>query len=312
MTRKLTILSLAAASILSMEASFAQDKDGSVPLSKAVPTHEFFIEGFGGMGPLIYRAEGRNSFIGPGYGGGVGYIWHATPVLGLMTGAEFTACHGGLSLEGTSYEGIDGYHESLSEMAVLFPLMLHVMVPVGEKGHSFYTAVGGKAGINVHAVYTAGGDNLRDEHTGEGYDTFDLKGNIPLRRFFPAVAAEVGFRWRLRGLFGLYTGLYADYGFLGRKEQPGQQHAIPVASSHTGALGAGLKVKFAFGKARKVPEPVFIPGKPDTVVKTVVETIIIRDTVTRQDTRVIHETVEKVKEVRDTVVVVKEVPQTSN
>lgn len=301
MTWKPTILSLAAAAILSIGVSYAQ-----------VPAHEFFVEGFGGLGPLIYQAEGRHSSLGPGFGGGLGYTWHITPALGVMTGAEFAAFYGGLSLEGKSYNGIDGYNEKLSDMAVLVPVMLQVMVPVGDKDHFFYAALGGKAGIHVRSVYTADGDNLREEDTGHGYDTFDLTGEIPLKRFFPAVGAEAGFRWKLRGLSGLYTGLYADYGFLGRKDHQVQQHSIPLAARHTGALGAGLKVKFAFGKARKAPEPVFIPGKPDTVVKTVVETVVIRDTVTRQDTKVIHETVEKVKVVRDTVTIVKEVPQTNN
>ena len=68
-------------------------------------------------------------------------------------------------------------------------------------------------------------------------------------------------------------------------------------------------MKIAFGKVRKAPVPVILPPKPDTVVKTVVQTVVVRDTVTRQNTVVVRDTVEKVKVVRDTVIVIKEVPQ---
>ena len=78
-------------------------------------------------------------------------------------------------------------------------------------------------------------------------------------------------------------------------------------------LAAGIKMKIAFGKVKKAaaPTPVVLPPKPDTVVKTVVQTIVVRDTVVQNNTVVIRDTVEKVNTVvvRDTVVVIKEIPQ---
>ena len=240
MKRILIALAFLAAAFMPLEAVHAQTP---------VPTHVFFVEGSAGLGSLLYQAEGKNSILCPGYGGGFGYTWHITPALGITTGAQLYVFNGGLSLEGISYQGIGHYHEDLTDVTVLVPLMLQFMAPAGEKGHRFYAALGGKAGIHAHAVYIAGGDGLNAGSDGH-YDTFDLTGEIPQERFFPAASAEAGFRWALKGGNGLYTGLYADYGFISRKDQAEHYTGIPVADSRTRALGAGIKVKFAFGKVR--------------------------------------------------------------
>ena len=160
-------------------------------------------------------------------------------------------------------------------------------------------------------------------------------------------SAEIGFRWKLGRGWGLYTGLYADlglipmnsiydgvaiqqtdngeetqsilvsgglptYSFKEGTETEAQQFItgpLPSATSAVHSLHTGLKLKLAFGKVKKAPVPVILPPKPDTVVKTVVQTVVVRDTVTKENTVVVRDTVEKVKVVRDTVVVIKEVPQ---
>ena len=159
-------------------------------------------------------------------------------------------------------------------------------------------------------------------------------------------SAELGFRWRLGGGCGLYTGIYADLGFLpltsnktgaaihsedgpyqsilvsgglpdyyfrgetgGTKEYMNSK--LPTAVTAVHSMHAGLKMKLSFGKVKKHVAPVIpvVPPKPDTVVKTVVQTVVVRDTVTQQNTVVVRDTVEKVKVIRDTVIVIKEVPQ---
>ena len=85
---------------------------------------------------------------------------------------------------------------------------------------------------------------------------------------------------------------------------------LPAATNFIRSAHAGLKLKLAFGKVKKHVAPLpIVPQKPDTVVKTVVQTVVVRDTVTQQNTVVVRDTVEKVKVIRDTVIVIKEVPQ---
>ena len=138
---------------------------------------------------------------------------------------------------------------------------------------------------------------------------------------------ETGVRWRLGQGMGLYTGIYANLGIINPikggyyayafDESKGESHSIletrenpyivdnkmfsggvgfrPAQSSDRMApmrtLTAGVRVRFAFGKVSK-PIPVIVPSKPDTVIIT----------------KVVVDTVEKVKVVHDTVTVVKEIP----
>ena len=202
-------------------------------------------------------------------------------------------------------------------------------------------------GIDGYAE-TIIGDEIDGEFSEKGLSG---KGFFPFKKnLYNAMASiELGFRWKLGGGCGLYTGLYADLGLLplnlfhggtaikqteegGEETQsilvsgglptysfkegetadaPGKymNRPLPAATSFVHSLHTGLKMKIAFGKVRKAPVPVILPPKPDTVVKTVVQTVVVRDTVTRQNTVVVRDTVEKVKVVRDTVIVIKEVPQ---
>ena len=192
----------------------------------SVPTHEFFVEGSAALGPLVFRSEEKTSSLGPSYGGGLGYTWHITPMLGVTTGGQVLFSNSGIKT--------DNHNEDLTDVSVLVPLMLQVMIPMQSNGHCFYAALGGKAGFLLHSVSRTSGEDLQE---GEGglYDTFHLKRENPQKRFFPMAAAETGFRWALKGGCGLYTGFFADYGF-------------PVQDSR--AFSAGITLKFAFGKAQ--------------------------------------------------------------
>ena len=445
MKKKLTLAVLAAV-VLSLTSALAQDNKPTRNFYEVVPKHEFFIEGFGGLGTLMY---GTNAFIvgtqteqtagvppkvpaidphlfrsdlfnwpnktGLGYGGGIGYIWHFTPVWGLMLGAEFAVYNGGIRMLGTQddntgylftsdivkpegfdfsligLEGIMEYQETQKYMAVQVPLMFQVMAPMGRGNHFFYFAFGGKAAFNVHSTFKGQGKSLAavwleypekwtptsefantlpflamaekgtygpDQYIANARgnlveEDYTSEGKLRTRLVNPMASAEIGFRWRLGGGCGLYTGLYADYGFLtltpgakgglvvfdpsanGNEHTPQSllnaqaapdmdirlnEETVPAVKEYrfktpgpavkaVNALHAGLKLKLAFGKVRKPFVPAPVPPKPDTVVKTVVQTVVVRDTVTRDNTIVVRDTVEKVKVVRDTVVVIKEVPQ---
>ena len=126
MSKRLILASIAA--LVASVALSAQEASEFAPLSKSekfyktVPRHEFFFEGFGGFGPLMYKANaldnGLNAMsvgsvvwpwkagdlltlknpVGIGYGGGFGYIWHFHPNVGLMLGAEFAVYNGGIDM----------------------------------------------------------------------------------------------------------------------------------------------------------------------------------------------------------------------
>ena len=436
--KRFAIISLAAAMFLSLGTAFAQNNEGKVNFYDVVPKHEFYVDGFAGLGPLLYNIDGTMSHILPwkagdmftlqtpvglGYGGGIGYIWHFTPVWGLMLGADFTVYNGGIDLTGGDENnpriawslqplkdengvrlfGVANYQEIQKYTTVQVPLMFQVMAPMGRGNHFFYFAFGAKAAFNIAPLtkFKGTGDtayimdyfptasdwtepNGRDadifyfmteaekatvtpddpvyqdvlrNHSYEVKDgkfikdgKYQAEGRLKTLLVSPLASAEIGFRWRFTRGWGLYTGLYADYGFLpltpangamvNVKSDTATQMELEDAQSILNSEGelptmhiqhetepwqyktsrgngarlvnslhAGLKLKLAFGKVRKPIVPVPIPPKPDTVVKTVVQTVVVRDTVTRDNTIVVRDTVEKVKVVRDTVVVIKEVPQ---
>ncbi len=126
------ILLVAAAAVAVSVTAFAQGAKNAAPGSKAekfyqvVPEHEFFFEGFGGFGPLMYKANALNGDmkavkvgsvlwpwkagdlltlknpVGIGYGGGFGYVWHFHPNVGLLLGAEFAVYNGGIDFASDS------------------------------------------------------------------------------------------------------------------------------------------------------------------------------------------------------------------
>ena len=222
MIRKLSILTLAAAAFLSLGTALAQDKTGKVNFYDVVPKHEFFFEGFAGIGSLVYHTMGYSpspdrtatampvyhlnnaadmisiwgpwgtsgwrslqedmlslkNLTGHGYGGGFGYIWHITPVVGLMTGAEFAVYNGGIDRRDDQYSPhftaetvktsneeamlvtiVNNYCEVQKLMSVQVPLMLHLMAPMGKGNHFFYAALGAKLGINAYGTYKGHGDS---------------------------------------------------------------------------------------------------------------------------------------------------------
>ena len=221
MIKKLFIA--AAAAMMASAGAFAQEapapESGEATVSKAekfyqtVPKHEFFIEGFAGFGPLLYKTHGpaeaavsstvwpwkAGDFmslqypVGTGYGGGLGYIWHFHPNVGLLVGAEFAVYNGGISWkagdngnphvmmsenvktsgeEATMILRVDEYWEVQKLMTVQIPVMFQFMAPMGRGNNHFYAAVGAKLGINVLGKYQGGIGTVYDQDWGGNIATF--------------------------------------------------------------------------------------------------------------------------------------------
>ena len=213
---------------------------------------------------------------------------------------------------------------------------------ISTTGTGSYTSPSGPKGYGDILI----GEPIDGPYTENGH--VDLHGPFKTNLINAMASVELGFRWKFGAGCGLYTGLYADLGFLPMtsnktgavaqlegettqsvivssglpdyffKDEVGavkkyMSSHLPTAATAVHSMHAGLKMKIAFGKAKKVvaPTPVVLPPKPDTVVKTVVQTVVVRDTVVKNNTVVVRDTVEKVNTVvvRDTVVVIKEIPQ---
>lgn len=173
------------------------------------------------------------------------------------------------------------------------------------------------------------------------------KGGFKPKLFNLMLSGELGFRWKLSTHMALYTGIYADYGLFSMvpahtadfinvnntkaafadksvlesrfdnieisASDAGNNYIAPKVNNHgrmniasrLGNLGAGLKLRLAFGAAPKSREPevIYIERiRRDTVYQN--KTRTVRDTVYQNQNKIIHQK----ETVRDTVVIVKEVP----
>ena len=126
-------------------------------------------------------------------------------------------------------------HFNFSETAQLgslqIPLMLQFKAPLSERVH-FYAAGGATLALNLYGKYVQKIDKLEmtdvlteglqvtslipdTDITGRVYeDNSNIKGDFDRNMFDVKASAELGFRWALSAGVGLYTGVFADYGFL--------------------------------------------------------------------------------------------------
>ena len=187
---------------------------------------------------------------------------------------------------------------------------------------------------------------------------FNQSGKLNPALFNIAASGELGFRWGLGNGWGLYTGIYVDYGFLSPINPASRQKFIYAKNNEQGQrqinfnegslimmqydnvkytvedvqdngqgvagdavqfkfsnsrediaskfanIGAGVKLKLAFGKVapkKQEPQIVYVDRIiRDTVVKT--NTVTVRDTVVKTNTIIEKEII------RDTITIIKEVP----
>ena len=129
-----------------------------------------------------------------------------------------------------------GFREDATLGSIQVPLMIQWSTPISEK-HRFYVAGGATVGINVYGKSKQHWDDLSHSSNSiswnEGatgyYEVDDLQTMASRSRVSGATdtlvvfhkapldvraSLEVGFRWSLAPGWGLYTGIYADYGLL--------------------------------------------------------------------------------------------------
>lgn len=124
-----------------------------------------------------------------------------------------------------------GFSEDATVGSVQIPLMLQWSAPISQK-HRFYAAFGPTLALNVYSKsvqkaeeFNAGpwvqyfDGNDKDINTLHNYPdpyradtTMVVKPDVAL--FDVRASVEVGVRWSLAPGWGLYTGIYADYGLL--------------------------------------------------------------------------------------------------
>ena len=172
----------------------------------------------------------------------------------------------------------------------------------------------------------------------------EKKGIESLAKINVMASAEAGFRWALAPGFGLYTGVYFDYGFMPLTKKSdnagiiGMDENFSINSAHSildasgiptvkenngnntvnhqyvkasdnlvskvSSIGAGVKLRLAFGSVAKKPQEPQIVYVDRVVRDTVVQT----NTVTVRDTIVKTNTVIEKEIIRDTITIIKEIP----
>lgn len=296
-------------------------------------TNEFSIAAGGGLQGLQYKLKHGDVSLKPGFQLGLGYMRSIGKRWGLRTGLELGLYQtkaslasntqynsGEIDSEGSAFEfrvKANGYREEQKVWAVNIPVMLQYHPVFNRNG--FYAQGGLRVSLPVSQKYTTSADQISafGYYPDVNLEITDLpvhgfgtqagwkgKGEYDLKLSF-ALAAELGWRFRLSANNNLYAGLYLDYGLNDIKETSGDQTFLTynpsglTQSKATGlfalkeeagdarlvAYGIRFRIGFGSNKKRKViPAPVVItPVVKDTpapvvpapvVVDTVVDIIV--------------------------------------
>jgi len=252
----------------------------------AQTSHEFSVNGGGGLSTLNYKLSSGSKNLGGGAEFGFGYTYLFTEKMGVHVGADFGFYKGSANISGskiitgnlTDNEGdrfnlhstLNSYEESQKAMFLNIPVMLQFQT--GEN-HKFYAMGGVKAGIPISNSYTVSNftitneayypdfDNWLTDQEFAGYGKFeninsDGKPNFKLS---VALALEAGMKWNISKSFAVYTGAYFDCGLnnIAPKNEPFINYNASEPASFTtnsalvhsekvNVIAAGVKVRFAF------------------------------------------------------------------
>jgi hypothetical protein len=215
--------------------------------SVAQHRHEISVGGGYGLSSLQYDYSSMDHKGGWGAQAGLNYNFYFAPHWSVKTGAGialynaeatlgYTATYKNTIKDLNSVIGdldftytYTGYKESPSVTLVTVPVMVQ-----GETGGqtAFFAALGAKIGIPVSAQYKTGGQLkttgysskmqvLFEDLQGYGFSeylvnqTTDWDLNVSVQ-----LSVEAGAKWRFAGKFGLYAGVYFDYGLTNLNKKP--------------------------------------------------------------------------------------------
>ncbi|MBR1632415.1 MAG: OmpA family protein [Bacteroidales bacterium] len=183
-----------------------------------------------------------------GYGAGLGLTWNFAPHWGLVTGVEGSIYTGEFKaktlafryatfIPGQDYWQINGvvlgdFKESQKIYSLQIPLMFQFNAALNKaQSVHWYLAAGAKLALNLKGEYTSEFDDKND-HTSARYgspgNTLGYGGfytytdahhkianqKMDLELINALASIETGFRFKLAESFGLYLGVYADYGLM--------------------------------------------------------------------------------------------------
>jgi len=265
-----------------------------------LPKYEFTVNGFGGLSTLNYKITdfpdypGAKMKMGLGGGLGFGFNYFFSDNIGLVTGLEAALYRASFSAPitrsmGILFDPIDihDFKESQNYLALQLPIMVQFLAPMDPLGiRHFYAGIGGKVGYGLWGNYKQSGVAWREM-------PFDTKESLKFAPFNAMGSVEAGVRWKLGGNMALYTGIYADYGFLNiipdvaeapddalcGPDKNGLYHNSILAANYpdygspthgsrvatarytdkVSSLAAGIKIKLAFGTPKKKIVPVYVP-----------------------------------------------------
>jgi len=209
---------------------------GSLLVSAQI-THEFSIQGGGGLSTFNYKLSSGKRLYRGGGDVGISYTCFFIEKLGLRIGADIGFYNNKAELDGAEvitpglvdsdndrfdmYSTLKDYTETQKNIFLNIPVMAQFQTK------KFYLMGGIKVGIPLSSKYSVSGNTTL---TNKGYYTdidcftptpefagFGTFKNKSLEEKIPfkvsvTLALEMGLRWKFGNHLALYAGLYFDYG----------------------------------------------------------------------------------------------------
>lgn len=253
--------------------------------------HEFVLRGGVGATSLNASTAGVTNKGGFGGNAGLGYNYFFSSRFGIGTGLElgFYNAKSTADLLTASYQAYDkveqenfnfsynfvGFEEKQSITMFTIPLLVNFQTGVKNK---FYASAGFRIAIPVGKSIEQTATNLLTTGTYAGFppfegdvpesgfvniDNYSASSSVELNTSF-MLSLEAGMRWKLTENWGLYTGLYLDYGLnnirkTNNKQVVQYQTDAPASlqansvlntswTSKVHPMSYGLRISVAFGK----------------------------------------------------------------
>jgi len=249
-------------------------------------THEFSINGGGGLSTLNYKLSSGQKTLGFGGDFGLGYTCIFGKYVGIQVGAGLGLYNSKANLNDSEvitpnladsdgdvfdmYTKLANYEEIYKTMFINIPIMAQVQVK------KFYAMGGIKIGIPLSSKYNVSDASLTNKGYYPEYDNWAIKpafagfgtfhsqsseGNLKMG-VSATLAIEAGMKWEVGKIMAIYVGAYFDYGVnnILKENKPfinyintlpaefSSNSALPYVTEKVNLMAAGLKLRFALKK----------------------------------------------------------------